>query len=161
TVDLVRDALPAGVALRDLGEHRLKDLDRPEHVFQLLPPAIPADFPPLRSLDLLPNNLPLQLTSFVGREREQAEGRRLLTSARRFTLPGTGGCGKPRLALQVGAELADVFADGVWFVDLAPLAEPALVPQAVAATVGVHEVPGRQLLQTVADHLRGRDMLLI
>jgi predicted ATPase/class 3 adenylate cyclase len=161
TGELVRGVLPGGTALRDLGEHRLKDLDRPDRVFQLLSPGLPSDFPPLRSLDLLPNNLPLQLTSFVGREREQAEVRRLLATARLLTLTGTGGCGKTRLALQVGAELADAFADGVWFVDLAPLADPALVPQAVASALGVHEVPGRSLRETLADSLRRSDVLLI
>jgi predicted ATPase/class 3 adenylate cyclase len=161
THELARGAPPAGIGFADLGEHRLRDLAAAERVFQLTASGLPDDFPPLKSLDALPNNLPLQLTSFVGREREQAEVRRLLTTARLVTLTGTGGCGKTRLALQVGAELADAFADGVWFVDLAPLADPALVPQTVAAVLGVHEVAGRPLLQTVADHLRGRELLLI
>jgi predicted ATPase len=106
-------------------------------------------------------NLPASLTSFVGRERELAEVTRLLATSRLVTLTGTGGCGKTRLALQVGADLADAFAEGVWFVDLAPLADPALVPQAVAAALGVQEAPGRPLLATLGDYLRSRNLLLL
>jgi predicted ATPase/class 3 adenylate cyclase len=159
--DLVRGALPAGLGLRDLGEHRLADLSLPERVFQVLHPALRADFPPPRSLDALPNNLPRQLTSFVGREREVAEVKRLLASFPLVTLTGTGGCGKTRLALQVGADLLGGYADGVWFVDLAPVADPALVPQAVASALGVHELADRPLLATLGDYLRGRDLLLL
>src|SRR5262245_22365319 len=143
TADLVRDALPDGVALRELGEHRLSDLARPERVFQLLAPDIGADFPPLRSLGARPHNLPLQLTSFVGRERELAAVREHLLdpAVRLLTLTGPGGVGKTRLALQVVAELVDVdaFGDGVWLVTLAPLADPALVAPTVARTLGLPE----------------------
>jgi class 3 adenylate cyclase len=142
THDLVRDALPAGVAVRDLGEHRLSDLQRPERVYQLSAAGVPADFPPLRSLDALPTNLPRQLTSFVGREGEVAEVRRLLGAGRLLTLTGPGGVGKTRLALEAGAARLDAHPGGVWLVDLAPLADPALVPQAVAAAVGVRDPPG-------------------
>src|SRR5206468_3714446 len=119
---LVRDALPDGAWLRDLGEQRLRDLQRPERVFLLLAPGLPDDFAPLRSLDQLPNNLPLQVTSLVGREAELAELKRLLGTTRLLTLTGTGGCGKTRLALQAAAELLDVYPDGAWFADLAPIA---------------------------------------
>src|SRR5262245_56223016 len=105
TYDLVQDALPEGATLRDLGEHRLKDLQRPERVFQLTAPGLTGEFPPLRSLDALPHNLPLQLTSFVGRERELGEVAALLGTARLVTLTGVGGTGKTRLALQAAADL--------------------------------------------------------
>jgi hypothetical protein len=143
TEELVRDTLPAGVTLRDLGEHRLSDLARPERVFQVLVDGAPAAFPPLRSLDTMPHNLPLQLTSFVGREQALATVRALLSAHRLVTLTGPGGVGRTRLAQQVAAELLPAFPDGVWLVELAPLANPALVPQAVAAALGVREEPAR------------------
>jgi predicted ATPase/class 3 adenylate cyclase len=161
TYVLVRDALPSGVGVRDLGEHRLKDLQRPEHAFQLVLPNLPSDFPPLKSLDAQPNNLPGQLTSFIGREREIVEVRDLLRKARLLTLTGPGGTGKTRLALQVGAEVADQFKDGAWFVDLSALADSALVVQAIARTLGVRDTgerPARELLQ---DYLREKELLLI
>ena len=139
---LVRDALPAGARLRDLEEHRLKDLQRPERVAQLAAPDLLGEFPPLRTLDALPNNLPLQLTSFAGREPDLAEVVRLVAGQRLVTLTGPGGCGKTRLALQAAADVVDAFADGAWLAELAPLADPALVPQTVAAALGVPEAPG-------------------
>jgi predicted ATPase/class 3 adenylate cyclase len=161
TCDLVRDHRPAGTGVRELGEQRLRDLERPERVFQLVHPALPADFPPPRSLDTLPNNLPLQLTSFVGREREIADVMQLLRSTRLVTLAGAGGCGKTRLALQVAADLLDAFPDGAWFVDLAPLTDAALVSQAIAAALNVREVPGQDTLATIIEYLRGRHVLLV
>jgi predicted ATPase/class 3 adenylate cyclase len=161
TCDLVEDDLPDGVTLRTLGAHRLKDLQRPEQLFQLVLPDLPADFPPLNALDRRAHNLPIQLTSFVGRERELAEVRRLLSSRRLVTLTGSGGCGKTRLALQVGADALEQFTDGVWLVELAPLADPSLVSHAVASTLGVREEPGRPLLTTLAEHLRAKQLLLV
>jgi predicted ATPase/class 3 adenylate cyclase len=158
---LVRDALPAGAALRDLGAHRLKDLHQPERVFQLAAPDLPSDFPPLRTLDLRPHNLPLQLTSFVGRERELAEVGRLLAAGRLVTLTGPGGTGKTRLALRAAADALEGHPDGVWVAELAALADPALVPQAVAAAVGVREEPGRPLLATLTAALASRRVLLV
>jgi predicted ATPase/class 3 adenylate cyclase/DNA-binding CsgD family transcriptional regulator len=158
---LVRDTLAEGASLRDLGEHRLKDLAAPERVFQLGHPELPADFPPLRSLDTLPNNLPLQLTSFVGRARELAAVGEALAAHRLLTLTGPGGTGKTRLALQAAAEVGPAYPDGVWLVELATLADPALVPQAVAAAVGVREEPGRPLTATLADALRPKRTLLL
>jgi predicted ATPase/class 3 adenylate cyclase len=158
---LVRGALPAGAGLRDLGAHRLKDLQQPERVAQLLHPDLPADFPPLRTLDALPNNLPVQLTSFVGREPELAEVGRLLAATRLLTLTGTGGTGKTRLALQAAAGELDAFPDGVWVAELAPLADPALVPQAVAAAAGLVVEPGRSAVATLCDAWRARRVLLI
>jgi predicted ATPase/class 3 adenylate cyclase len=159
--ELVRDGLPGGVGLRDLGDHRLSDLARPERVYQLLAPGVLDQFPPLRTPDALPHNLPLQVTSFVGREREVAEVREALAAYRLVTLTGPGGVGKTRLALEAAAGLLEVYPDGVWLVDLAPLADGALVPQAVAAAVGVREAPGRPLLATLTDALRPKRVLLV
>jgi predicted ATPase/class 3 adenylate cyclase len=161
TGELVREALPPEMSLRDLGAHRLKDLQQPEHVFQLLAPALPAEFPPLRSLEAFAHNLPAQLTSFIGREQAIAEVKQLLVAARLLTLTGSGGCGKTRLALQVGADLLEEYADGVWLVELAGLADPALVPQAAAAALGVREEPGRPLTATLTDYLCRKQVLLI
>jgi predicted ATPase/class 3 adenylate cyclase len=158
---LARDALPAGAGLRDLGEHRLRDLTHPERVYQLVHADLPATFPPLRSLDAYPHNLPLQLTSFVGREREIAEVTRLLASTRLLTLTGTGGSGKTRLALQVAADLVDAYPDGVWLAELAPLADPDLAPQAVAVALDVREQPGQPMLATLATALRPKRLLLV
>jgi predicted ATPase/class 3 adenylate cyclase len=153
--------LPLGVSLRDLGPHRLKDLREPEHLFQVVHPDLPADFPRLKSLDVLPNNLPVQVTSFIGREWEKAEVRRLLSVSRFLTLTGSGGEGKTRLALQVAAEVLEEFPDGAWLVELAALSDPSLVPKSVASALGVPEQPGRVLTDTLADFLRGKSVLVI
>jgi predicted ATPase/class 3 adenylate cyclase/Tfp pilus assembly protein PilF len=160
TYDLVRDVLPAGLSIRDVGEHRLADLVRPEQVFQLSRADLPTDFPPLRSLDSYPHNLPMQLTSFIGREKELVDLGRALTT-RLLTLTGTGGAGKTRLALQLAADQLDRFPEGVWVVELASLTDPALVTQAVALVVGVREEPGQPLLTTLLAALRGRQLLLL
>lgn len=159
--DLVRDAPVPDVTLRDLGQHALRDLAVPERVFQLCHPQLPDTFPPLRSLSRLPTNLPAQLTSFVGREQEMAEVSRLLVPTRLLTLTGSGGCGKTRLAMQVAADLLDRYPDGVWLVELAGVGDPALVPQTVAAALGVREEAGRDLSDTLVGYLRGRETLLI
>jgi predicted ATPase/class 3 adenylate cyclase len=153
TFEMVRDMLPVGASLKDVGEQPLRDLSRPEHVFQLLHPDLPHDFPALKTLNLYPNNLPRQLTSFIGRERDMAEAKRLLTGAPLLTLTGSGGCGKTRLALQVGADLLENFPDGVWFVQLASLKDPALVSQATATVLGVRG--------DLANTLKSRRLLLI
>jgi predicted ATPase/class 3 adenylate cyclase len=159
--DLVRDVLPPSTTLRDLGAHRLKDLQRPEHVFEVVHPGLLDEFPPLRSLDFLPTNLPLQPTSFIGRKRELRELRKLVPASRLVTLTGPGGSGKTRLAIQLAAELVETYPEGVWLIDLAPLRDPALVPQTVASALGVREVPGRLLTQTLADWLKPRRLLLL
>jgi predicted ATPase/class 3 adenylate cyclase len=161
TRGLVEHALPEGASLRDLGEHRLKDIAHPEHLYHLVIEGLPADFPPPRTLDARPNNLPVQLTSFVGREKEMAEVRRLLSRTRLLTLTGVGGTGKSRLALQVAAEVLPEYRDGAFFADLSPVHDPALVPSAVARALGVPEVPGRPILEAVKDHLRDKDLLLL
>jgi predicted ATPase/class 3 adenylate cyclase len=168
TQELVQDALPPEASLRDLGLQRLRDLQRPERVFQLLHPDLPADFPPLSSLGVLPNNLPQQLTSFVGRERDIIRVKRMLTGgpgvphpARLLTLTGVGGTGKTRLALQVAAELLDGERDGVWLVELAPLADPALVPEAVASVLGIREGLGKSIGQRLVEALHPKKLLLL
>jgi predicted ATPase/class 3 adenylate cyclase len=159
--ELVRDLLPAGAELQALGEHRLRDLARPEALFQLVHPGLPSEFPPLRSLQAFAHNLPIQLTSLVGREDELAEVRRLLGTTRLLTLTGTGGAGKTRLALQVAADLLDAYADGVWFVELATLTDASLVPQAALSALGLREEPGRALVGTLVDSLCPKRLLLI
>ena len=161
TQSLVIEGPSEGCRLLSLGEHRLRDLSHPETVFQLLHPVLPADFPPLKSLDSLPNNLPRQLTSFVGREKEIEEVKALLARTRLLTLTGSGGSGKTRLALQVAADLLDAFPEGVWVAELAPLADPTLVTQTVATALGIHEQAGQNLLQTVTDYLKSRTLLLL
>jgi class 3 adenylate cyclase len=161
TQELIRDALPDEVSLRDLGEHRLRDLARPERIFQLLHPDLPSDFPPLTSLNSLPHNLPQQVTSFIGREKEMAEVRRLLATTRLLTLTGSGGTGKTRVSLQVAADLLEGGGDGVWLVELAPLADPGLVPQAVATALGIREEPGKPLSQSLVDFLKPKRLLLL
>ena len=161
TADLVRDQLPNGASIRDLGEHRLKDLVRSEHVYQLTHPNLPADFPPIKSLDSYPNNLPIQLTSFIGREHELAEVKKRFASARLLTLIGPGGTGKTRLSLQIGAELLPAFADGVWLVELAPLADPSLIMQTIASVLGLREQLGMSLNELLIDFLRAKNLLLI
>lgn len=161
TASLVRDALPDDATLLDLGEHRLKDLSRPERIYRLAHAHLAADFPPLRSLNRVPNNLPHQLTSFIGRDREMAEVKRLLTATSLLTLVGTGGAGKTRLSLQVAADLVDAYPDGIWLVELAPLAEPSLVGKAVASVLGVREQVGRSALHVLEEHLRSRSLLVV
>ena len=161
TRGLVEHDLPGGVGLRDLGEHRLKDIAHPEHLHDLVIDGLPADFPPPRTLEARPNNLPVQLTSFVGREEEIAEVRRLLPGTRLLTLTGAGGTGKTRLALQVAAEVLGEYPDGVCFTDLSPVADRALVPSAVAGALGVPEPPERPILDAVKEHLRDKELLLL
>jgi predicted ATPase/class 3 adenylate cyclase len=161
--ELVRDQLPAGTTLRDLGEHRLKDLFRPERVFQLVSPDLPSEFPPLRTLETYRNNLPLQPTPLVGREKEVAQVCDLLRSdeTRLLTLTGPGGIGKTRLALQAAADLLDDFSDGTFFVPLATLTEAELFLPAVAETLGVKEIGEQPLDESLKDYLSERRLLLV
>jgi predicted ATPase/class 3 adenylate cyclase len=155
------DRLPTDVRLRDLGAHRLKDLANPEHLYQLEIEGLPADFPALRSLDTRANNLPVQLTSFVGREQEIVAVGALLDRAPLVTLAGPGGTGKTRLALQVAAERLARYSDGVFFVELAAIGDAALVPSAIAGALNLRETADRSVLETVKDYLRDREMLLV
>jgi predicted ATPase len=161
TAELLGDELPIGLTLRDLGERRLKDLVRPEHIFQLVAPELPEHFPALRTLDAYPHNLPVQLTSFIGREQQIADVKRLLGATRLLTLVGPGGSGKTRISLQAAAELLETFADGAWLVELAPLVDSVLVPQAVAGALGIRESGGRPVLEALNDHLRTKTLLLV
>ncbi|MGI8999729.1 MAG: ATP-binding protein, partial [Candidatus Limnocylindria bacterium] len=158
--ELARDAAVPG-ELVDRGEHRLRDLDRAEHVFQLIVPDLPSDLAPLRSLATYRTNLVPQLTSFIGRERELADVRARAESHRLVTLIGVGGTGKTRLMLQVGAELLDRYADGVWVVELATVTDPAVIGHEVARALGVGEEPRRPVLDTLVDFLRSKSLLLL
>jgi predicted ATPase/class 3 adenylate cyclase len=158
---LIQDHLPAGTRLRDLGEHRLKDLLRPEHLHQLVLDALEQDFPPLRTLNARPNNLPAQLTSFVGRQAEIARIRELLTTNRMVTLTGPGGTGKTRLGLQVAAESLTGLRDGVFFVDLSALTDHELVAQEIAAVLRVRADAARSALDRLLEHLRGQELLVV
>jgi predicted ATPase/class 3 adenylate cyclase len=160
---LVRDGLPPGAALADLGVHRLKDLSRPERIFQLTGAGLPAEFPPLRSLGnpALPNNLPAQLSTFIGRDREVAEVRALVESARLVTLTGAGGCGKTRLGLQVAAELLDGSGDGVWVAELAAVTDQDAVAPAISRALRLAVNPGRPVLEALLDALAPQDVLIV
>jgi predicted ATPase/DNA-binding CsgD family transcriptional regulator len=160
TASLVADAPPPGAWLVDLGTHRLRDLSRPERIFELRYEELADEFPPLRSLDALANNLPLQVTSFVGRGRELAIVEELLGSHQLVTLTGSGGCGKTRLAMQAAAGQADRWPDGVWWVDLGPVADPTRVAELVASSTRVMVEPAGGPLRALTVHLRDRRLLI-
>lgn len=158
---VVQNDLPFDATLTDLGSQRLKDLTQPEHVWQLNVADFAADFPPLKSLDSLPNNLPIQVTSFVGRERDVAQVKKLIERHSLLSLLGTGGIGKTRLALQVGSELIDHFAEGVWFADFAPISDPELVASVLAKVLGISQAEGRRVDESIAPWLKRKKLLLI
>ena len=159
--DLLQGEMPPQSSLRDLGSHRLKDLARPEQVYQLIAADLPETFPALRSLDELPNNLPRQLTSFVGRDEVLGEIASLIQASPLVTLVGTGGAGKTRCALQVGAEVLDGSGEGVWLVELAPISDPSLVASAIAQALNVQESPNHPLLDMLLAYLKRKRLLLI
>jgi predicted ATPase/serine/threonine protein kinase/DNA-binding CsgD family transcriptional regulator len=163
TSNLVEQDLPDDVKLDDLGEHRFKDLGRPKRIFQLILSDIPASFPPLKTLDTYPNNLPVQHTPFIGREQEVAAVCDLLhrEDTRLLTLTGPGGAGKTRLALQSAAELSETFIDGVFFVNLAPISDPALVVLTTAETLSIREGTDQSLLVHLKENLRQKHVLLL
>jgi predicted ATPase/class 3 adenylate cyclase len=161
TARLVEAALPAGVHLRSLGEHRLKDLDHAEHLHQLEIAGLPSQFPPPRSLEARSSNLPAELSSFVGREAEMAEIERLLQRSRLVTLTGPGGSGKTRLAIQVASRLLGSFTDGVFFVDLSSISDPTVVAPTVAKALAVPQQSGLPVLDAVKNHLRNRSALIV
>ncbi len=163
TEELIRDELPEGISLLDMGEHRLKDLTHPEHIYQVNAPDLPAVFPALKTLDAQLNNLPSQLTPFVGREREIAAALGLLRNpnVRLVTLTGAGGTGKTRLSLQVAADLLDEFEHGVWFVELASITDPELVLPTIASTLKVKESAGTTIEQSLQDYLHKKQLLLV
>src|SRR6202171_3822729 len=162
TEPLVVDRLPDGAWLTDLGTHPLRDLPRPERVVQLCHRDLRNEFPPLRTPStVVAHNLPAQLTSFVGRQAEMNRLREALIGGRHVTLTGAGGVGKTRLAVQVAAELAGQFGDGVWYVDLAPITHPGVVPVTVARALGLPDQPGRSTMETLLRFIRDRHMLVV
>ena len=165
TANLAGDQMPKHVAILDLGEHYLRGLNRPEQLFQVLHPDLPADFPPLKTLGNIPNNIPAEITSFIGRENELAELNQLLTPEmeinRLVTLTGPGGTGKTRLALQSAKSMFDNYPHGVWLAELAPVTDPLQVIQAVASPMGIRDQGARPLELMVADHLRSQQALLV
>jgi predicted ATPase/class 3 adenylate cyclase len=161
TAELVQDRLLPGATLHDLGEHRLKDLSRPEHVYQLLHASFAHDTRPLRSLDRFPNNLPIQLTSFVGREEEVAEVTKLLDASRMVTLVGVGGAGKTRLAIQTAAEVLPRYEDGVWLIELAAITDPSRIPVSVMDVLGLEERANEDPIDTITRALAKKQILLI
>jgi predicted ATPase/class 3 adenylate cyclase len=161
THELLEGFLPPGVTLRDMGEHRLKDLLHPIHLYQVTVSDLPADFPSLNTLELFPHNLPIQLTSFIGRVRELAEVKQLLSNTHLLTFTGPGGTGKTRLALQIGEKLLPSLPDGVWVAELASLTDASFIPQTIAAIFGLRELPNMSLTNIVTDYLRAKQLLLI
>ncbi len=161
TRGLVGDALPGGVAWRDLGAFRLKDFPEPERLSQLDIDGLPTDFPPLRTLDARPGNLPIPVTSFVGRDRELAEARRLLGSARLLTITGPGGIGKTRFAIALAGGASGDFLDGTFFVPFEPVDDPMLVPATIARTVGIVESGSRPPLEALVELLAGQKVLFV
>jgi predicted ATPase/class 3 adenylate cyclase/tetratricopeptide (TPR) repeat protein len=161
--DLVHYNLPDGVALRDLGEHHLKDLTQAEYIFQLVVPDLPSDFPPLKSLDERPNNLPTQPTPLIGRQSELAALCALVLrpDTRVVTLTGPGGIGKTRLALQAAADLLDDFTDGAFLVSLAPLFDPDLLASTIAQAINMHDTVAKPPMESLKDYLRSKQMLLV
>ncbi len=161
TAALVRESSDDGFVLRDLGLNRLKDLSQPEPTFQLVAEGLRSTFPVLASLDSRPNNLPSQISTFVGRNNELTELGAIIAGCRLLTITGPGGIGKTRLALQLAAEVLERYRDGAWFVDLTPVQDPQFVVQTIAAAVNVRELPNEPIEQTVVAHFRARNALLI
>jgi predicted ATPase/class 3 adenylate cyclase len=161
TYELLQNALPNDVTLHDMGEHRLKDLRAPLRLYQVNAPDLPKDFPAIKSLDTQPNNLPIQLTSFVGREKEIAEIKASLHSSRLVTLTGSGGTGKTRLSIEIGTQELGNFTNGVWLIELAPLSDESQIIPALAQAFGLQELPFNPLANLVNDYLRDKKLLLI
>ena len=159
--DLVQERLPNDVQLIDMGERQLKDVVRLEHIYQLVAPDLQSDFPPLKTLETFKHNLPQQLTSFIGRKREIEEAKKLLTLTRILTFIGPGGTGKTRLSLQVAADQAANFKDGVWLVELAPLTDPSFIISTVASVFKLRETQGTTLHDILLAYLRGKQLLII
>jgi len=162
TRELVHEDSPTETILRDLGEHRLKDFDQPQRLFQVVAPGLRETFPPLKTSVIL-RNLPAQRTTFIGREKELEDIKQLAHTARLVTLTGPGGTGKTRLALHAAADVADHYPDGVWWVDLAPLSDPALVPHTIVSSLALHRLNqfSADLPNSLADYLRTKTLLLL
>lgn len=160
TFALIQNELPRDVTVRDLGRHRLKDFDAPAPLYQIVCADLPSDFPPLKTIDARPNNLPAQLSSFVGRERELDELASILQTTRLLTLSGAGGAGKTRLSIQLAEKMSSAFPDGVWFIELARVSDAALIPQTIATTLGLRDESGN-LAQTLKNYLEHKELLLV
>ena len=154
-------AIADGIALDDLGEFRLRDLSQPQRLFQVKAEGLKASFPPLRTLDFLPGNLPAQATSFLGRDSDLAEVRKLLRETRLVTLTGVGGVGKTRLAVQAAADAAATYKDGAWLVELAGIADPAVIGHAVASVLGIAQQQGKSIEDSIVGSLTGRQVLIV
>ena len=161
TLQVAQEHLPNDISTLDLGQHHLKGLNRPEHIYQLNAPGLQQEFPPLKSQTHVTNNLPTQLTSFIGRKRELTEAGSRLENARLLTLIGPGGTGKTRLSIKLGSQLLPNFKDGIWLVEFAPISDPSLVMQTIAFTFDIREVPGTSLKALVHDYLREKQLLII
>src|SRR5215216_2046893 len=159
--DSIIDKLPKQTQLLDLGEQRLKDVLQLEHLYQVSVPDLPSEFPQLNTLQLIKNNLPSQLTSFIGREKEIREVEQLLETNRIVTLTGSGGAGKTRLSLQVGHNCLSQFTDGVWLAELASVTDSALIPQTLLSIFNLREDRHREIVEVLVDHLRSRNILLL
>jgi predicted ATPase/class 3 adenylate cyclase/DNA-binding CsgD family transcriptional regulator len=161
TENLLREQLSQSIRLHDMGLQKFAGVSSPVRIFQVLAPDLPSVFPPLRTLDNLPNNLPIQLTSFVGREKELADVKRLLNNAHLLTLIGPGGTGKTRLSIQAAREILDQYPDGVWFVELAPILDPQLVPRTTAIAIGLRDEPQRPVIDLLCDYLQEKKILIV
>ncbi len=159
--ELAREKASEKISFRDLGERRLKDLKQPVRLYQVLSDGLREDFPPLKTLDARPNNLPVQLTSFIGRDVEKKFLKELIKQTHLLTLTGTGGAGKTRLALQFGADLIDDFANGVWLIELAAISQPGSISEGITKSLGITEVPNKSLENTIIDFLKDKEILLI
>lgn len=161
TYEYLKDFFHKGIEFRDLGERKLKDLNHPIKLYQLTASGLKSDFPPLKTLDVRPNNLPAQLTNFIGREEELNLIKNLLKESRLITLAGTGGAGKTRLALQTGAEVIDEFSGGVWYIELASLSDPARLLQVVMKTFDLKEIPDIDPYEILTGHFKDKELLII
>jgi len=161
TENLLRGQLPEGVELLDMGRHNFKDVTQAVRIFQVNGPNLQYDFLPLCTFDILPNNLPTQLTSFIGREKELEDVKRLLKHTHLLTLIGPGGTGKTRLSIQAAKDVLAQYPDGVWLVDLAPILDPTLVPRITAITIGLRNEPQRPVIDMLCDYLTRKKMLII
>ena len=161
THDLLASNIPNDTKLSDMGEHNLKDIVQIQRIYQVNTPDLPSEFPPLKTQKVKNHNLPVKLTTFIGRERELIEAKKWLNEARLLTLIGPGGTGKTRLSIQLGGDQLALYPDGVWMIELAPLANPALITQTIASVFGLRDSPDRPLIEQITDYLRAKSALII